>query len=66
MLAKDPTRITHYSPFLADINLVKLKKKNIDLSPSIVYKRPVTRLLIGGKSLRKIDKNEARARSFMR
>jgi len=65
-IANDPKRVTNYSPFLADINLTKLRKKNIHLSPSIVYKRPDNKLYIGGNSLRKINKDEARAKSIMR
>ena len=65
-VANDPQRVTNYSPFLADINFHKLKKKNIHLSPSIVYKRPENKLYIGGNALRTIKKDEARAKSIMR
>ena len=65
-IANDPKRVTNYSPFLADINYHKLKKKNINFSPSIVYKRPDNKLYIGGNSLRTIKKDEARAKSIMR
>ncbi len=58
--------MTNYSPFLAEINLTKLRKRNINLSPSVVYKRPDNKLYIGGNSLRKINKEEARAKSIMR
>jgi len=62
----DTQRVTNYSPFMADINYHKLKKKNIHMSPSIVYKRPENKLYIGGNTLRSIKKDEARAKSIMR
>lgn len=65
-IANDPTRVTNYSPFLANISYVKLRKKNINMSPSLGYKRPENKLYIGGSSLRTIKKDEARAKSFMR
>jgi len=51
---------------MADINYLKLKKKNIHMSPSIVYKRPENKLYIGGGTLRSIKKDEARNKSIMR
>jgi hypothetical protein len=65
-IANDPKRVTNYSPFLVDINYLKLRKKNIHLSPSVVYKRPENKLYIGGNTLRTIKKDEARAKSIMR
>ena len=65
-IASDPKRVTNYSPFLADINLHKLRKRNINLSPSVVYKRPDNRLYIGGSALRTLKRDEARAKSIMR
>ena len=52
--------MTNYSPFLADINLNKLKRKNIKISPSLSYRRPDMRLMIGGNELRSISKKEAK------
>jgi len=65
-IASDPKRVTNYSPFLVDINLHKLRKRHINLSPSVVYKRPDNRLYVGGNALRTIKRDEARAKSIMR
>ena len=51
---------------MSQLNYLKLKKRNINLSPSVVYKRPDNKLYIGGNSLRTIKKDEARAKSIMR
>jgi hypothetical protein len=50
-VANDPKRITNYNAFAANINYLKLKKKNINLSPSLGYRRPIQKInssLTGG------------------
>lgn len=66
IIANDPSRVTSYMPFAANISFHKLKKKNINISPSITYKRPDNKLYIGGNALRTIKKDEARSKSVLR
>ena len=52
-------RVTAFQAFMPTINVKKLKRKQIQLSPSVVYKRPSNKLYIGGEYLRHVDKKEA-------
>ena len=48
------------------MSYAKLMKKNINISPSIAYQRPVNKIYIGGDSIRNLKKGDSRSLSTVR
>ena len=59
MQKNDINKVQNFSPFIADITVAKLKKRNIQLSPSVSYRRPDYRQTAIATNLsRAIQRNE--------
>lgn len=64
-IANDPKRISKYNVFFSNMSYAKLKKKNINVSPSIAYQRPETKILGGDLKIKK-GGGDTRAKSTLR
>ena len=65
-ISNDPKRITKYNAFQSNISYAKLRKNNINISPSIAYRRPETKMYVGGDTLRTLKNEGGRAKSTIR